>query len=268
MLVHIKELVEDAEKEGYALGAFNILNIEMALGVAYAAEKTGSPVIFQVSQNVIEYMGVKPITHIVSTIAKNIAVQVPVALHLDHGKSFDAIFECINSGFTSVHIDASSLPYDENVNLTRHVVEVARPKGVWVQGELGEMIGGHGQSGNIINNVPIADPDKVAEFVKATKIDTVAAPIGTAHGVYENERVDLEVLKAIKERISIPFVLHGGSGVKSEDMKKAVAMGVNIINIGSDLKIAFSKKLIETCVNNKEETDPRVLLKPTIEAVE
>ncbi len=268
MLVHIKELIEEAEKGGYALGAFNILNIEMALGVARAAQNSGSPVIIQVSQNVIEYMGVKPITHLVSTVAKNIAVNVPVALHLDHGKSFDAVFECISSGFTSVHIDASHLPYDENVSLTRHVVEIARPKGVWVQGELGEMIGGHGSKGKTISGVKIADPDKVAEFVKATKIDSVAAPIGTAHGVYENERVDFEALKAIKEKIKIPFVLHGGSGVKEADMREAVRLGVNIVNIGSDLKIAFSKTLIDTCAKNKNETDPRVLLAPTIAAVE
>ena len=157
MLVHIKEIVGDAEKNGYAVGAFNIHNFESVLGVARAAVKAGSPAIIQVSESTIKYMGLKPITHIVSTVAKNIAAPVPIALHLDHGRSFDSVFECIRAGFTSVHIDASHLPLDENITLTRQGVEFAHQKKVWVQGEVGAMIGGHGSlSGKIkgIGTVP------------------------------------------------------------------------------------------------------------------
>ena len=125
MLVHIKDIVKKAEQGSYAIGAFNITNLESVLGVARAAVKANSAAIIQVSESAIKYMGLKPITHIVSTVAKNIAAQVPIALHLDHGTSFDSVFECINSGFSSVHIDASSLPLDENINLTKQVVKVA-----------------------------------------------------------------------------------------------------------------------------------------------
>lgn len=268
MLAHIKDIVKDSTKKKYAVGAFNIHNIESALGVAYAAENVGSPAIIQVSEGTIEYMGLKPITHIVSTVAKNIAPQVPIALHLDHGKSLDSVFECINAGFSSVHIDASHLPLDENIALTKQVVAIAHRKGVWVQGEIGSIIGGHGKLGGRIEGIPIADPDEVIRFVKETKVDTIAAAIGTAHGVFTNEDINIKILKKIKASVKAPFVLHGGSGVEVKKIKKSIKEGVNIINIGSDIKIAFSKTLIKNCAKNKKETDPRNLLKPTIKAVQ
>jgi len=268
MLVHIKDIIKISQKSGYAVGAFNIHNLESALGVAQAANRAKSPAIIQVSESAIKYMGLKPITHIVSTIAKNIAADVPIALHLDHGSSFDSIFECINSGFTSVHIDASSLPLDENINLTKHVVEVAHQHGVWVQGEIGSIMGGHGDQGKKLKNIPLADANDVIEFVKATKIDTIAAAVGTAHGVYANEDIKFLLLKEIIGKVKKPFVLHGGSGVADEKIKKAIKEGVAIINVGSDIKIAFCSTLINNCQKNKKETDPRVLLAPTIEAVE
>jgi len=268
MLVHIKDLVREAKKKGYAIGAFNITNLESVLGVAQAAVKAGSPAIIQVSESAIQYMGLKPITHIVSTVAKNVAASVPVALHLDHGTSFDTIFECINSGFTSVHIDASNLPLDENINLTKHVVKVAHAKNVWVQGEVGAMVGSHGDIKSKLKEIPLAKLDEVIKFVKETKVDAIAAAIGTAHGVHANEDIIFSLLKAIKTKVKIPFVLHGGSGVPDAKIKKAIKEGVNIINIGTDLKVAFCRTLIEICLKNREETDPRNLLKPTIAAIE
>ncbi|MFH1661850.1 MAG: class II fructose-bisphosphate aldolase [Candidatus Falkowbacteria bacterium] len=268
MLVHIKDIIMEAKLGGYAVGAFNVYNVESVLGVASAAVKSKSPAIIQVSESTIKYMGIKPITHLVSTVAKNVAAEVPIALHLDHGKSFDSVFECINAGFTSVHIDASHLPFDENINLTKHVVEVAHSRKVWVQGEIGAIMGGHGSKGKRIENIPIADPKEVIEFTKQTKIDTIAAAIGTAHGVYENEDIIIHLLNEIKTKTKKPFVLHGGSGVDDKKIKNAIKHGVNIINIGSDIKIAFCKALVESCLKNKNETDPRNLLRPTIKAVE
>jgi fructose-bisphosphate aldolase, class II len=267
MLVHIKDLVKDAKKKGYALGAFNVHNFETILGVANAAVKANSPAIIQVSEGAIKYMGLKPVTHIVSTVAKNVATGVPIALHLDHGKSIDVVFECISSGFSSVHIDASDLPLDENINLTKRVIEVAHSKGVWVQGEIGAIVGGHGNIGGEID-IPLADPDEVIAFVRKTKIDTIAAAIGTAHGTYTNEKINFNLLKKIKEQTKKTFVLHGGSGVKESEIRKAIKLGVNIINIGTDIKVAFCRTLIEECRKNNHETDPRKLLKPTIAAVE
>jgi len=268
MLVHIKDLVKNTRKNGYALGSFNIHNIESALGVAQASQKVKSPAIIQVSESTIKYMGLKPITHIVSTVAKNIAPKVPIALHLDHGKSFDSVIECINAGFSSVHIDASDLPLDENINLTKQVVELAHRKNVWVQGEVGAIMGGHGNIAGRLENIPLADLKEVIEFVKKTKVDTIAAAVGTAHGVYKNEDIVFPLLREIIKQTKKPFVLHGGSGVDSKKIKRAIKEGVNIINVGSNIKIAFSRTLIKNCIKNKKETDPRNLLKPTIEAVE
>jgi ketose-bisphosphate aldolase len=267
MLVHIKDIVKEAQQGGYAVGAFNVHNLESVLGVAQAAVQAKSPAIIQVSEGAIKYMGVKPTTHIVSTVAKNIATQVPIALHLDHGRSFDSVFECINAGFTSVHIDASNLPLDENVSLTKQVVDMAHHKGVWVQGEVGAIMGGHGKAGDRIQDIPIARLEDVIKFVQETKVDTVAAAIGTAHGVYENEDILIDLLKDIKKQTKIPFVLHGGSGVDDKKIKNAIKEGVNIINIGTDIKLAFCQTLIDMCLNNKDETDPRNLLRPTIKMV-
>ncbi len=268
MLVHIKDIVKEGEKQSYAIGAFNIHNLESVLGVAEAAMHAKSPAIIQVSEGAIKYMGLKPITHIVSTVAKNIATHVPIALHLDHGRSFDSVFECINAGFSSVHIDASNKPIDENITLTKQVVELAHRKNVWVQGEVGAIMGGHGRIEGHLNDIPLAKVDEVVRFVKETGVDTIAAAIGTAHGVYENEDVKINLLKEIKAKTKIPFVLHGGSGVAMSKIKEAIKNGVNIINIGSDIKIAFSRTLIKNCCAHKQETDPRKLLKPTIAAVE
>ncbi len=268
MLVHIKEIVRESQKGGYAVGAFNIHNLESALAVARASLKAKSPAIIQVSEGAIKYMGLKPITHIVSTIAKNIATGVPIALHLDHGKSFDSVFECIDAGFTSVHIDASNLPLDENINLTKRIVEVAHARGVWVQGEIGSIAGSYKVGEKTKEKIPLANPEEVIKFVKATKIDTIAAAIGTAHGIYQNEDINFPLLKKIKLNVKKPFVLHGGSGVDDEKIKRAIKAGVNVINIGTDIKVAFCSALINSCLKNKKEIDPRVLLKPTIEAVE
>ncbi len=270
MLVHIEEIVKIAEKGGYAIGAFNVTNLESVLGVARAAVKAKSPAIIQVSEGAIKYMGLKPITHIVSTVAKNIATNVPIALHLDHGKSFDSVFECINAGFSSVHIDASNLPVDENISLTKQVVNVAHAKGVWVQGEIGAMIGGHSKPNESkkLKRIPIAKLIDVVKFVRETKVDTIAAAVGTAHGIYKNEYIDFGLLRDIKKATRKVFVLHGGSGVADGMIKKGIKEGINIINIGSDIKIAFCRSLVKACLNNKKETDPKNLLKPTIYAVE
>ncbi len=266
MLVHIKDLVKDAKKNKYALGAFNAHNFETVLGVAYAAMDEKSPAIIQLSESAIKYMGLKPAVHIVTTVAKNVAAKVPIALHLDHGKSFNSVFECISAGFTSVHIDASHLPLDENIKLTKQVVEIARRKGVWVQGEVGSIVGGHGDVGGSID-IPKADLGDVIAFARQTKSDTLAAAIGTAHGTHDNEAIDFEMLKEIKEKTKKPFVLHGGSGVADAEIVKAIKYGVNIINIGTDIKVAFSRTLIDMCCKNKNETDPRKLLAPAIDAV-
>jgi len=268
MLAHIKDIIKEAKKGGYAVGAFNVHGLESILGVAQAALRAKSPAIIQVSEGAIKYMGLKPVTHLVTTVAKNIASKVPIALHLDHGKSLDSVFGCIQAGFSSVHIDASHLPLDENIALTKQVVEFGHSKNVWVQGEVGAIVGGHGDLGGKLSNIPIAKLDEVIKFVKDTKVDTIAAAIGTAHGVYDNEDINIPLLRDIKNKTKKVFVLHGGSGINEEKIKMAIQEGVNIINIGSDIKIAFCQTLVELCRKNPKETDPRNLLTPTIKAIE
>jgi len=260
MLTDAPYLIKKAQKEGYALGAFNIYNLETALGVARAAVALGSPT--------IDYAGLKPITHIVSTIAKNEAVSVPVALHLDHGKSFKSVAECIAAGFSSVHIDASLLPFDENVSLTREVVEYAHSKSIWVQGELGAIPGGHGDIGAKSEELPLVDPDQVEQFVKKTNVDSLAVAIGTAHGIFKNERIHFDLLAEVRKKTDIPLVLHGASGVPDNQIKKAIKMGINKINIGTAIKVAFSNAIKEAAKKNPNITDVRELLTPGIEAVQ
>jgi fructose-bisphosphate aldolase, class II len=267
MLSHIKDIVKESRRVGYAVGSYNVHNFETALGIARAAKKAKSPAIIQVSESTIKYMGLKPVTHIVSTLAKNLATDVPIALHLDHGSSIESIILCIEAGFTSVHIDASSLPLDENIAITKQVVEFAHARNVWVQGEIAVIVGGHGESGQEIK-IPLANPDDVEKFTAETKVDTIAAGVGTAHGIFANETIVFDLLRDIKKRTNIPFVLHGGSGLDDEIMKQGIIEGVDIINIGTDIKLAFSRTLIDICLKNQHETDPRKLLIPTIEAVE
>ncbi len=268
MLVHIKELLEHSQANQYAIGAFNVYNLESALGVARGAQSQRSPVIIQVSESTIKYAGLKPITHIVTTIAKNIIPEIPVALHLDHGKTFESVIECINAGFTSVHIDASSKPLDENIAITQAVIEYAHERGVYVQGEVGMIIGGHGETGELdASEVPLAEPADVAAFIKATNVDSIAAAVGTAHGVFTNEEIHFDLLTEICSMIEIPFVLHGASGVSDDDINKTVATGVNIINIGTDIKHALVKTIVAEATEHPDTTDPRSLLQPAIDAV-
>lgn len=267
MISHIKDVAREAQKGGYALSSFNIHNIESILGVVQAAEKAKLPALIQVSESTIKYIGLKSIVSLVTTAANTLAPSVKIALHLDHGRSYKSAVDCIKAGFTSVHIDGSDLSLEDNIKVTKQVIAFARPKGVWVQGEVGAMVGGHGSVGGTIE-IPKAALTDVLKFAKETKVDTIAAAIGTAHGDYDNEDVDVALLKAIKEKVKQPFVLHGGSGVDDKIVLKGIRNGINIVNIGTDVKVAFCKTVIENAKKNPNETDPRVLLAPAIAAVE
>ncbi|MFH1668078.1 MAG: class II fructose-bisphosphate aldolase, partial [Candidatus Komeilibacteria bacterium] len=175
MLVHIKEIVADARAKNYCVGAFNTANLEITLAIARAAVEMKAPIIIQVSEKTIEYAGLKPITHIVETIAKNEAKNIPVALHLDHGHSFHSVSECISAGFSSIHIDASDLPYDENVKITKESVDYAHQNAVWAQGELGRIFGKEGMSkyNGDFKEIEkyLTDPEEAKQFVDATGVD-------------------------------------------------------------------------------------------------
>ncbi len=268
MLVHIKEIVKQAEAGGFAVGAFNLHNLETALGIVRAAVAKQAPIIMQMSEGTLRYCGLATITAAVKALAESEGQPIPVAIHLDHGKDIETIKACITAGFSSVHIDRSDLPLVENINISKAVVEWAHQKKVWVQGEVGALLGGHGEKGELPVEVPLADPLEVKQFVDETDVDTVAAAVGTAHGIFTNEKINLDLIRQVKELVDIPLVLHGASGVNDADLQVAIKAGVRIVNIGSYIKEAFSQTLIKTACQNKSETDPRQLLTPAIEAVQ
>lgn len=272
MLVHIKTLVGKAQRHGYAIGAFNTANLEITQGIVRAAVAKRSPVIVQVSEATIKYAGLKPITHIVETIAKNEAVDIPVALHLDHGRDFHTIAECLHAGFSSIHIDASDLPLDENIAVTRQSVDYAHRFHAWAQGELGSILGKEGQTKVEIPDDPdryMTDPSVVRRYVAATRVDTLAVSVGTMHGFYRGkEHVDSRRLAAISRLVRKPLVLHGGSGLSRASVRTAIRHGIRIINIDTELRMAFTETLRRTLRRKLTSYDPRKILGPATDAIQ
>ncbi len=272
MLVHIKEIIPKAVKGNYAVPAFNTFNLETTLAIVRGAVAEKSPVIIQISEKTVQYAGLKPITHIMETIAKNEAVTVPVALHLDHGKSFHSVAECIHAGFTSIHIDASELPFDENVALTKQSTDYAHKHKCWAQGELGRVLGKKDLSNKkIIDQIKesMTNPEQAEKFVKATNIDSFAPSVGAAHGIFKDqEKIDQNLLKDISSKTKLPLVLHGASGVSSADIKLAIKNGVAVINIDTKLRQVFTNRLRQTLMSKVHEIDPRNILIPSINATQ
>lgn len=273
MLIHIKDLITKAQKGGYAIGAFNTQNLEITLGIVRAAVAQRSPVIIQISETTIGYTGLKAITHIVQTIAKNETTNVPVALHLDHGKSFISVSECIHAGFSSIHIDGSELPFDENIAITKQSVDYAHRYRVWAQGELGTILGkkeaGKKRQKLIKSEDYMTDPEQAEEYVKKTQVNTLAISIGNMHGIFPGqEHLDFKRLKAINDKIKVPLVLHGASGVADEEVRRAIKLGMTVINIDTRLRKEFTSSLHKTLHEKKDEIDPRKILGPSIDAVQ
>ena len=273
MLVHIKSIISKANKGKYAVGAFNTSNLEVTLGIVKGAVEKKSPIIIQVSESTIKYAGLKTIAGLVQLVANTEGKNIPIALHLDHGKSFRSVVECIKAGFSSVHIDASDLPYEENVSLTKQAVDYAHRFGVWAQAELGAMLGKEGMT---LSDIPkdrdsfMTDPSQVKDFVKRTGVDTLAVSVGTLHGYFEGEeKIDFPRLKKINKEIpKMPLVLHGASGLINDDISGSIKSGVRIINIDTDLRIAFTETLKKTLKEIKPGFyDPRKILTPSIEAI-
>ncbi|WP_066634072.1 class II fructose-1,6-bisphosphate aldolase [Desulfolucanica intricata] len=264
-LVPIDVLLKKADAEGYAVGAFNCNNMEIVQAIAAAAEAEKAPVIMQASQGAIKYAGLEYITAMVRVAAEN--VSVPVALHIDHGTSFEQVMRCIRSGFSSVMFDGSKLPLEENIAMTKKVVDVARAVGVSVEAELGKIGGTEDDITVSDKEAMFTDPKEAERFVKETEVDALAVAIGTAHGVYKGEpKLDFERLKAIKDLVKIPIVLHGSSGVPDEAIREAISLGVCKVNIDTNIREAFVNKTREVIANNPKEIDPRKILGPAREA--
>ncbi|MEI6288566.1 MAG: class II fructose-bisphosphate aldolase [bacterium] len=271
MIVHIKKIIGSVNRGQYAIGAFNTYNLESTIAILRAAEAAKSPAIIQISEATVKYAGLETIFAIIEKVAKAELKKVPVAIHLDHGKDLKLISECIKVGLSSVHMDASALPFEENIATTKKAVQMGHAKGVWVQGELGCLFGKEGMSKADLpkdRTAFMTDPSKASEFVKRTGIDTLAVAVGTIHGFFEGEeKIDFGRLSQIVKNVRLPLVLHGGSGVSDVQIKKAVAGGVGIINIDTELRMAFTETLRQTLKKEKEFYDPRKLLLPSIDAV-
>lgn len=272
MLVHISELIKDANQKKYAVGAFNIENLETTLGVVRAACSQKSPVILQISETSIKYAGLKTITRIVEVVAKEEAGHIPIALHLDHGKSFLTVAECIRVGFSSIMIDASDVPFTENIVITKQAVDYAHRYDVWAQGELGAVKGLEEVTAEEREKL-MTDPDDAYEFVEKTEVDTLAVAVGNIHGIAKLRRaypkINLKRLESIHKKIpKTPLVLHGASGLDREQIEETINRGVRIINIDTELRLGFTTALRENLDKDSEIFDPRDVLRPSIDAIQ
>jgi fructose-bisphosphate aldolase class II len=263
-LVTVDELLERAEKGGYAVGAFNANNMEIVQAIMTAAEKEQAPVIMQASQGAIKYAGLTFLTGLVKLAAES--SRVPIALHLDHGTDFEQVIRCIRSGFTSVMYDGSKLPLEENIAMTKKVLEIARPIGVSVEAELGKIGGTEDDIHVSEKEAMYTDPEEARYFVEQTGIKSLAVAIGTAHGQYKGEpRLDLERLQKIKSLVNIPIVLHGSSGVPDETIQQAIKLGVRKVNIDTNIREAFVGAMRQVMSEKPKEIDPRQILGPARE---
>jgi len=262
--VTLRELMDQAEAGKYAVGAFNCNNMEIIQAIITAAEREKSPVIVQASQGAIKYAGLAYIVAMTRVAAE--AASVPVCLHLDHGTSFEQVMQCIRQGFSSVMIDGSKLPLEENIELTNRVLAVARAVGVSVEAELGK-IGGTEDEVSVSDwEASLTDPEEAKYFVDKTGVDALAVAIGTAHGRYKGvPKLDFPRLKKIRELTGVPLVLHGSSGVPDDAIRQAVELGVRKINIDTNIREAFVKGIREALEKNPDEIDPRKILGPAKE---
>jgi len=242
-LSSMHDMLIPARKSGTAVGAFEVWDLASVQMMIAAAEELSQPVILQMSPYEIKLAGVRDLAEIVISHARR--ATVPVALHLDHGDTFDRVLECIHAGFTSVMLDASHLPFDGNVAATREVVRAAHACGVSVEAELGRIGGSETGVDLTDDESALTDPDEAGAFVAETRIDALAVAVGTVHGFYKGEpNVRLPLLEKIAEEVSIPLVLHGGSGTPDDVVRKAVTLGVAKVNICTEVLAAWIDRFI------------------------
>ena len=240
MLTSFKEILEDAYKNRYGVGAFNCLSLENAIGAIQAAEELRSPIILQLAEVQFPYSPIELMAPIFLELAEN--ASVPVCVHLDHGQSFETCAKAISLGFNSVMIDSSTLPLDENIALTKHVVEMAKAFGVDVEAELG-MVGTIGVDADSTDDV-YTNVEESARFIEETGIDALAIAIGNMHGKYvATPRLNIDRLKEIKQRNQLPLVLHGGSGTSEEDFKSCIHNGICKINVATAIQLGVTEKI-------------------------
>ncbi|MDD7614899.1 MAG: class II fructose-1,6-bisphosphate aldolase [Clostridiaceae bacterium] len=292
-LVTTKKMFEDAYKGGYAVGAFNVNNMEIIQGIVEAGKKLNAPLILQVSKGARAYANHLYLVKLVEAAVEESGL--PIALHLDHGPDFETCKACIDGGFTSVMIDGSSLPYEENVAMTKKVVDYAHAHGVVVEGELGQLAGVEDEVNVSAEDASYTNPDQVEDFVKRTGVDSLAIAIGTSHGAYkfkpgQKPQLRFDILEEVSKRLpGFPIVLHGASsvipefveeinkyggsmpdaiGIPEDMLRQAATMAVCKINIDSDLRLAMTAAIRKHFVEHPSDFDPRQYLKPARSAIE
>ena len=254
-LVTTKEMLLRAQAGHYAVGAFNVENMEMVMAVVQAAEESRAPVIMQTTPSTVKYAGLDYYLAMAKAAAER--ATVPVAMHLDHGDSFELAMQALRTGYTSIMIDGSHDSFEDNIALTRRVTDACAPSGVPVEAELGK-VGGkeddlEGGDGN-----PFTDPQQAKEFVERTGVDSLAVAIGTAHGLYKGvPKLDFDRLSAIRELVSIPLVLHGASGVPDEAVRESIRRGICKVNFATELRIAFSDGVNKYLADDPDAFDPK-----------
>ena len=254
-LVTTKQLLLDAQKGGYAVGAFNVENMEMVQAVVAAAEELRSPVIMQTTPSTVKYANLNYFYGNVKVAAQESSV--PVVIHLDHGNSFELAMQAYRTGYTSIMIDGSHEGFEDNIALTSAVVKACHPGEVPIEAELGK-VGGKEDDLDGGEGDPYTNPQEAAEFVERTGIDSLAVAIGTAHGVYKGvPKLDFSRLSEIRKAVSIPLVLHGTSGVPDEDVAECIKRGICKVNYATDLRIAFTKGINQVLKENPDTIDPK-----------
>lgn len=255
MLVTSRDLLLDAQRNKYAVGAFNVENMEMVLAVLKAAEETRSPVIMETSPGTVKFAGFDFYFANIKAAAER--VNIPVVCHLDHGNSFEMAALAVKSGYTSIMIDGSKLKFDENIELTRSVVRFCHAAKIPVEAELGRV---GGKEDDLINpdENPFTDPDEAKEFVSRTECDSLAVGIGTAHGVYKGvPKLNFDVLAKIHELVNVPLVLHGTSGVPDDQVIECIKLGVCKVNYATDLRIAYTEGVKKYLSEHPGTIDPK-----------
>lgn len=259
MLVNSKEILEKAKQGNYAVPHFNINNLEWTRYILEEMQELNSGVILGVSEGAIKYMGgVNVVTNLVKSLIKDLNIQIDVVLHLDHGSSFEICQKCIDAGFTSVMIDASHYPLLENINITKRVVEYAHSKNVTVEAEIGQIGGSEDDMEGKNYNAKLED---VITLVNSTHIDSIAPALGSVHGLYKGKpNLDFITMKKISENVSIPLVLHGGTGIPDNLIQEAIRNGINKININTELQIAWASEVRKFLKENETAYDPRKVI--------
>ena len=265
-LVSMTDMLNKALEGKYAVGQFNINNLEWTQAVLGAAQEEQSPVILGVSEGAARHMGgFYTVVKMVEGLVHDMKVTVPVAIHLDHGSSVEKCKEAIDAGFTSVMIDDSHSPIDTNIETTKAVVEYAHSKGVSVEAEVGTV---GGQEDDVIGDVMYAKLDECVRIVKETGIDTLAPALGSVHGPYKGEpNLGFKEMEEIRDATNLPLVLHGGTGIPTHDIEKAISLGTSKINVNTENQISFAKVVREVLAEKPEAYDPRVFIAPGREAI-